>query len=444
MKRITVFLPWLTALAGIGATLLLFYPGYLSWDSAYQWWQARHASYNTVHPPLIAMIWRLCELVLPGPGGMFALQISLLWASYAAVASSLQRPVWQQCLLVLVLGFWPPLFGLSLHIWKDIWSMLAFAWATAFLLKDLRQPSRTYRGLALFALVAACAFRHNAITGALPFLFWIAYRENIGRTIPLSLTRTVALTFLLAASVLGLSKLPDLDPRVQRSSDVLSAVILWDASAVSLAENQLIIPPELTRGNPTLVDLKTHFSDYSAATIYESGKILNSLEFSYTEAQSQAFSELTWSLPRKHARPYLQHRLRLTELLLGLDQAALPNSQVLMPVHTPFSDNPPILVTPSKPRILVQNRLAMWIDTPWFAGWIYLSLALLACLAIFIKRRTAGINLSITVAASSLAYTLPLGIVSGSAEFRYLAWPVLASLIALVLMLPAWRPGKVR
>lgn len=33
--------PWLAALAGAALSLWLFYPGYLSWDSAYQWWQVR-------------------------------------------------------------------------------------------------------------------------------------------------------------------------------------------------------------------------------------------------------------------------------------------------------------------------------------------------------------------------------------------------------------------
>ncbi len=444
MKRIAALFPWLTSLAGIGVTLWLFYPGYMSWDSAYQWWQARHASYDSVHPPLIPMIWRVCEQVWQGPGGMFALQIGLLWASLAAVASSLQRPVWQQCLLVLLLGFWPPLFGLSLHIWKDVWTMLAFAWAVAFLLKDLRQPSRTLRGLALLALVAACAFRHNAITGALPFLFWIAHRENIGRTMSHPLVQKSVLTLLLGVSVLGLAKLPNLDPRVKPSDDILSAVILWDASAVSLAENKLIIPPVLTRRNLTLDDLKTHFSDYSAATVYESGKLLNSLEFPYSQAQSQALAELTWSLPRDHAQAYFQHRLRLTELLLGLDQKALPDGQVLMPVRVPFGDNPPVTAAPSEHRVLVLNTLESWIDTPWFAGWIYLSLALLTSLAMFIKRMPAGVDLSIVVAVSSLAYALPLTLVSGSAEFRYLAWPVLASLISLAILFSSWRAEKPR
>jgi len=444
LKRIAVFFPWLMALAGIGIMLWLFSPGYMSWDSSYQWWQARHAEYDSVHPPLLAMIWRLCEQVWQGPGGMFALQISLLWASLAAVASALERPVWQQCLLVLALGFWPPLFGMSIHIWKDVWTMLAFAWAVAFLLKDLQQASRTMRVLALLALVAACAFRHNAITGALPFLFWIAHRENFGRTTAHAFAKKSALGILLCLSVLGLSKLPNLDPRVKSADHLLSAVILWDASAVSLQKGKLIIPPELSKDSPTLEDLKTHFSDYSAATIYESGKILNSLQFPYSAAQSQAYDELTWSLPLDHTQAYLQHRLRLTELLLGLDQKALPDSQVLMPVRVPFADNPEVSVLPSENRRLVLETLQSWIDTPWFAGWIYLSLALLTCLAIFVKNRSVQVELSIVVAVSSLAYALPLSIVSGSAEFRYLAWPVLASLISTAILFASWRAEKTR
>ena len=38
------------------------------------------------------------------------------------------------------------------------------------------------------------------------------------------------------------------------------------------------------------------------------------------------------------------------------------------------------------------------------------------------------------VAASALAYALPLAFVSGSAEFRYLNWPIFAALLAPLLL----------
>jgi len=52
--------PWLAAALGLGAVLALFWPGYLSWDSAYAWWQARHADFDPTQPPVLAV--RLQEL----------------------------------------------------------------------------------------------------------------------------------------------------------------------------------------------------------------------------------------------------------------------------------------------------------------------------------------------------------------------------------------------
>ena len=71
MKRLA---PWAAALLGLAVSLWVFWPGYMSWDSAFQWWQSRHDTFDSVHPPLMAMIWQLSDRVVPGPGGMFALQ----------------------------------------------------------------------------------------------------------------------------------------------------------------------------------------------------------------------------------------------------------------------------------------------------------------------------------------------------------------------------------
>ena len=78
--------------------------------------------------------------------------------------------------------------------------------------------------------------------------------------------------------------------------------------------------------------------------------------------------------------------------------------------------------------------LQAMVDTPLFAGWIYL----LVCVGVMLAgaRRMARhppAGLAAAVAASSLAYALPLALASGSAEFRYLAWPVLATLASLLL-----------
>lgn len=444
MKRLVEFTPWYAACLGIGVTLFLFYPGFMSWDSAYQWWQARHVSYDSVHPPLMSMIWRVCDKIWSGPGGMFILQITLIWSALAAFVASLDRPLWQKILLVLLIGFWPPLFGLSLHIWKDLWTMLAFSWAAVFLLKDAQHASTIYRILALLAITAACSFRHNALSGALPFLFWIAHREAIARKLDVSFFRNALITVLLTVLVLFASKIPNLDPRVKHTQSIWSVITLWDASAVSLKEGKIIIPAPLKDDSLNLQDLEKHFNDYTNTTVYNSGKLKHSFDGPYSPEQSKALTELMLSLPTAHTQAYFEHRMRLAQLLYGLDQKGLPDGQVLMPGSWQYKDNPAVAGNGSQYQQPVLKKIQSWIDTPVFAGWIYLCISLLICFGIFIPRKSVIAGLAITIAVSSLAYALPLALVSGSAEFRYLAWPVLACWLSLALLLSARGHGKAR
>jgi hypothetical protein len=448
--------PWLAAALGVAVVLAVFWPGYMSRDSALQWWQARNHQFDNVHPPLMAMVWQFSDRVVPGPGGMFALQAALLWSALATFAAALPlRPAWRAA-IVLGLGFWPPLFALLPHVWKDLWTLAGFAWALALLAQDLRAPHRGWLAGAVLALVLACAFRHNAITGALPLLAWVAWRvqrDASGRWPAARLGRGLVLTTVLSALVLLLASLPSLDPRVRHTERIWSVVTLWDAAAVSLAEGRLVYPPELVDPSLTLDELRADFTDYSNTTVYASGKLRHSFDGPYTPAQREALDALAWSLPREHAPAYFAHRWRLTQLLLGWDRAALPDRQVLMPGLYQYQDNPPVPAPSGALHARAQAALESLVDTPLFAGWIYL----LACVGVMglsalRLRRSAGkagsddahrqgAALAAAVAASALAYALPLSMASGSAEFRYLAWPVLATLASVLL---AWLPRAAR
>lgn len=438
MKRLA---PWLAALLGLAVSLGVFWPGYMSWDSAYQWWQARQNAFDSVHPPLMAMIWQLSDRVVEGPGGMFALQAALLWSALALFAAALPLRPGLRAAIVLGLGFWPPLFALLPHVWKDLWTLAGFAWALALLAQDLRAPHRGWRLAALLALAFACAFRHNAITGALPLLAWIGWRElTLRRPKAPSLgqaARAVLIGIVLAVPVWALASLPSLDARVKHTEKVWSVVTLWDAAAVSLAEGALVYPPELVDPALTLDELRGKFVDYSNTSVYETGKLRHSFDGPYTPAQREALDALAWSLPREHAPAYFAHRWRLTQLLLGWDRAGLPDGLVLMPGLHQYNDNPPVAPQSSALHARTLAALQSLVDTPLFAGWIYL-LACAVVLAVGIARmaRVPRAGLAAAVAASSLAYALPLALASGSAEFRYLAWPVLATLAALILIAP--------
>lgn len=447
--------PWAAAALGLTVVLFVFWPGYMSWDSAYQWWQARHDQFDSVHPPLMAMLWQSTDRVVEGPGGMFALQCALLWSALALFASALPISPRARAAVVLGIGLWPPLLGLQPHVWKDLWTLAGFAWALALLAQDLRTPHRGWLAGAVLALVFACAFRHNAITGTLPLLGWIAWRALASR--PAGRFRNSAapaLAAALALFVVTAASLPARDARVRHTESVWSVVTLWDAAAVSLAENRLVYPPELVDPALTLDELRGKFVDYSNTSIYETGKLRHSFDGPYTPAQRAALKGLALALPLEHTAAYTAHRWRLAQLLYGWDRAALPDGLVLMPGLHAYGDNPPLPVERGALHDRALAGLFTLVDTPLFAGWIYL----LLCVAVIawtwrhrgpphapsrdptmpaIAAAASTRGLGAAVAASSLMYALPLALVSGSAEFRYLAWPVLATLAAVSLVFGA-------
>jgi hypothetical protein len=423
---------WVAAACGLAVAAWVFYPGYMSWDSAYQWWQARHGQFDATHPPVMAMLWQLTDRVIPGPGGMFLAQQGLLWAALAGFASALPYRARYRVLVVLALGFWPPVFGVSAYLWKDVWTMGAFAMAAALLAAELGQPSRLRLASALACLVLACSFRHNAITGAVPLVLWAIHRWPGPGTRPAWRQMLVALA--ASAVIWSAAKVPELDPRVKPVDSVWSVVTLWDAAAVSVREGTLVYPPELVDPSLTIEELSESFVDYSNGTVFHSGKLNHSFDGPYTERERQALHRLAWELPTRHAASYFSHRLRVSEMLFGWDRAGLPDGQVFWPILHGYGDNPPIEVERSPLQVRIAEGLVGVVDTPWFAGWIYLVVSLVVLGLGWRSRTTPIAGLAAALAASALCYALPLSLASGSSEFRYMVWPVLACLMAVVLL----------
>ncbi len=422
---------WMAALLGLAFTLWTFYPGYMSYDSAYQWLQARHGTFDTLHPPAMAMLWQLTDRIWPGPGGMLVIQSLLYWVALAILVSALSLGTTGRFLSVLFIGLWPPLFGLLAHIWKDVLMMATFGLTTALLCVELKHPSRWLRVAAILTLSFACMLRHNAILGAAPFAAWIAIRQlaPFGQVMRHK-TRFAILTLIMTSLVYIASILPNYTPNVRRVDSLWSLVALWDIAAVSLAEDKLLFPAVLHDPSLSLEDLRRDFMEAASAPLYASGKLKHSVWQAYTTDERRALEKAWLSLLLDHPEAYLRHRWRLAQLLFGWDRAAHPDQLVFEPGLYVMPDNPPVAATDNALQQWVQLRLNALINTPLFAGWWYV----VALLAISILGLTRLGNpfaaFSVVVAASTLTYSLPLILISGSTDFRYLGWLVLATLIA--------------
>ena len=79
---------WVAGAVGAIAYAIVFYPGAMSFDSAYQWWQARGGESTNIQGVGMTWLWRAGNALAPGPGAMFVLQLLLFWSGLALITQS--------------------------------------------------------------------------------------------------------------------------------------------------------------------------------------------------------------------------------------------------------------------------------------------------------------------------------------------------------------------
>lgn len=426
------------AAVGIAATLWLFHPGWLSIDSATQYQQALIGRYDDVHPPLMAWLWRQTDRIWPGPGGLYLALTAMAWLALATIATRLV-PGWRGALATLAIGWMPPVLLVAAHVWKDVALSAALLGATAAILAYRQTGHRAWIGPAGLCLAAAVAFRHNAWPAALPLVAWLAWpRASAGRWI---WRRALAAASLAA----GLALVPGLVNRALDAAprDAWSAVALWDLGAVSIATGTVPIPPPVRAPDLSVADLAASYKDWANPPLFAANKIRLGFHVPYSAEDRRAVRAAWLAMLREHPGAYLAHRARVTRhLLLGPPPEA-PRELVYVPERILPPEATVVLPALDRPRdrAIVAAAEALR-GTPLFAGATWLLLALLAPLAAWRHRASEPARAALALAASSWAYAAPLALATGSAEFRYLHWSVIAALLAALAAFTARRAAS--
>lgn len=429
--------PWVTALLAATLVFWIYQPGYYSFDAAHQWWMARTGAIEDSHPVVMALIWQAARTVLPDPSGFFALQLLLLWSGTALVATALPIRRLGQCAVVLTLGAWPPLLALQPQVWKDIWMVAALLWAVGALMHDLRSPHRAWRLLALVSLAFATAFRFNAIVGVLPLLLCLAQREWRVWPTGSSTLRTRAAVFSIALTAVGfLAALPSQVVPVKRIH-VWPTIALWDLAAVSIETQRQQIPAPFLGKGAGIAELARDFRPDTNVPSFQSGAIHYWFEAEFTDAERARLWRAWWTLPLREPKAWFLHRARLSAYLFGFHQARQPDTLVLMYGALPLNDNPALTMSAHPLRERIDTFWYRCVDTPLFAGWVYL----LAVVLLFFVSMARRNGMAAAIAGSGIAIVLPLFLVAPSSEFRYLLW--LAACVPIAAAVLRWPPAAV-
>lgn len=415
------------ALAGFMATVLLFYPGWLSVDSAVQLWHARTGAYTSDHPVTMAMLWSLIDPVWQGSGGLFVLFVAGWWLALAWLASELFAGARAQVATVLGLGLWPAHLAMVAHLWKDVPTTVCALLAVALMLRERRHPSARLRGLLPLPLLGACLFRHNALPFVLPLLWYWSGRWP---ALSGSRVRRAGATLGATAVIATLAALPDHLPQVTRRA-MWPMIQTCDLAALSVRTGRMLIPAGMQEQPLTVDELRAVLKPWSLITAYETRKLVIATFQDLTPQQRRELDHAWWSAWREHTGEFLRHRAQVTALLLGLRQPDLPLTLTVVPDRVAPPVGPPVqAVWPWDAAVM--RAVSGIARTPMLAGWPYLLLWL--ALALSAWRR--GVHtLFWPVMLSALCFAAPLALVTASAEFRYLFWPIVATFVAALLRL---------
>lgn len=407
-----------------------FLPGYMSFDSLQQYRQAIGTlPLVDSHPVIMVYLWREMLHLINHPGVMLAFHQLIFWTAIALFACAATRRQGLQVALLVMIGFWPPLVILSLHLWKDAGMMGALAMAAAALLMDSQQPGWRWLLLGIVAIFYAVAIRINGLIAAFPLICLLSHRAasriRPGRTWRRPLTAALIVLFLTAQ----FGAMRAINSKAIHSFD-LGTLMVWDISAVSLTTQSNLIPPYLATSvekSEVMTQLATAFS---AEANYPGYAVVS--PYPSEAFQRQLIAD--WGrVIFHHPRAYIGHRFHVFEVLLGINR-----DSIYYPFHPGIDDNEfgfTFLTMTDREaweRKLLFDDIAHWF---LYRPWPY-CIALVGVLILISARRVRKQTLTdkeqfaATIAASGLLAAGSLLVIAPAADYRYMIWTIFSALLS--------------
>ena len=436
---------WIIVACALGFffTLLVYQPGYMSYDSLDQLQQARRGEFIDNHPPLMAAIWSVVDRVCAGPFGMLLLQNLLFWSGLAVFFMYAPGRIWVRLLCAILIGLYPPIFGLIGTIWKDLLMLGALVLATG-LINRFRTDRSVFTALAVaFLLVVASALRHNSMAAIPPLVLMLV----LGARMVPNASRTKAFLVSMALSIpvsgllmFGSTQLSD--RLTHKRNHFWQAFAVYDLAGISVRTGEMLFP----EGSPVLMQpadldgVKAVYTGRSVGKLYQArsdraGRGKRVFDYTHDDMELQRLRSSWVDAIIAHPGAYVAHRAAIFAQLVGLTSD---------PVDTPIYGlyGPRIIENDMGfvfvPSDLNENITDFLIDlskTPIYRVWIYL-LALFVFCAIGIHRfRRRGEYVVLCLSTSGLFLMLPYFFVAASGNFRYSLWGLMTALLCATYLL---------
>jgi hypothetical protein len=401
----------------------------MSPDSISQLAQARTRRFGDWHPPLMTWTWSLLNAVIPGPLGMLLFHNLMFWAGLALVIYLTPVATFLAPLLIITIGFFPPVVALLSTIWKDVGMGASMLLASSLMLYADRRSSRPALLLAICCLLYGFSVRYNAAPAVLPLALWsgfIGYRLfDLKTHRPLfvsSCLGTGIFVVIASSGVLINSQLTTV------RMYPIQQLLLYDLAAISVKTQTLQFPDYLISGSLTIADLERLYTPARARTLYY-GDDPAKLDLTSSQHDLDRLTRQWLHAVPRFFGTYLQHRLNVFATQLGAT-----TESVCVPYWDGIEWNRfGIEFEGSQLNNLVMDKyLAPTADSILFRGWFYLVVSAGVALWCFNRCRTYGLGL-FAISLSGLFYLASFVIAGNACDFRLNWWTVITTLVVTVV-----------
>lgn len=419
------------------AALALFWPGVAMYDSVAQYDQVLSGEFEDWHPPIMARLWAVLHGVFgagptDGAAPMLLLQMPLYWAGLGLIAAALASVDKLRCAVaVLVIGVTPLFLGWQGTVLKDAQMLCAMLAAVGLVgWWRLRGRSVPVWGWVLVAVLLGYAtlVRANAVFPTVALVVML-----VG---PRAWWARAVVALLGVGVVLAISPIINHTVLNAGKSGVERTEAVYDLAAIAVAAPG--VPTGLTADDVRIIAAKHCVKPYFWDPLGEPDRCAPQVEGLHAYPPGTLYRMLAAAIVRAPGA-YVAHRLghwNSTERwLVGAGgPGALP------PATSQPND---IGLGNPAPGARPWQTLSRWtLDTP--LGWpiAFLSVAVVGLAAGLRRGITPMCDLAMALLVSAVLLEVSFLVLSIASDFRYHLWSMVATTLAIVLLVADRRPSR--
>lgn len=405
--------------AGYSLTLLVFYPGVMTYDAKFVYEDIAKHTLGDWQSPAMTVLWALIDPIAPGSASMFLLIVSFYWLGFGLLAFTLARRSVLVAVCVLILALAPPAFAFVGMIWRDMLFSTTWLLAAVIVFATLGRGERL-RVMAQVLAIVLCVFgvllRPNALTAAPILGAYIAWPMKVyWKRAAIAFVPAMVLFFLLVQfvyyGVLGATR-----------QHPLQSIMVFDLGGIShfTRENQYPVTWTPAESKLLLDDCyrPTEWDIYWRIAPCEF--VMHRLEKDEKVFGTSAVQSAWAYAVFRHPVAYLKHRAGFMWNFLTGANLTMWVTDVERPDREVFLDRPAFVMFKRVHDVLKA--------TPLFRAGTWLVACIAICGLAWRRRETAEGAFAIGLCATAAVYVATFFAVGVASDFRYGYLAVLATI----------------